>query len=62
MKHMNALGALGWLVAGRVLRVGHVSEATVGVTENVVVPLGRTVERWIRPPFGQSLVAGAWRG
>jgi SAM-dependent methyltransferase len=60
IKHMNALGAIGWLVAGRVLRVGHVSRTTVHLTENVVVPVGRTVERWMEPPFGQSLVAGAW--
>ncbi len=60
MKHMNALGGIGWFVAGRVLRVGHVSSATVSLTENLVVPVGRAVERLIHPPFGQSLIAGVW--
>lgn len=60
MKPMNAVGAIGWFVAGRVLRVGEVSPMTMRLTENLAVPFGRAVERWVHPPFGQSLIAGAW--
>ena len=54
MKHIDALGGIGWFVAGRVLRVGRVSSATVSLTENLVVPVGRAVERLIHPPFGRA--------
>ena len=58
---MNALGALGWFVAGRILRVQSISTRTVALNERFIVPVGRRIERVIRPPFGQSLIAGARR-
>jgi len=61
VRHMNALGALGWFVAGRILRVQSISTRTVALNERFIVPVGRRIERVIRPPFGQSLIAGARR-
>jgi SAM-dependent methyltransferase len=60
IRPMNALGAFGWFIAGRVVRVGGISPTTVDLTETLIVPLGRAMERYVRPPFGQSLIAGAW--
>jgi SAM-dependent methyltransferase len=60
-RHMNALGALGWFVAGRIFRVQSISTRTVALNERFIVPVGRRIERVIRPPFGQSLIAGARR-
>jgi SAM-dependent methyltransferase len=61
VRHMNALGALGWFVVGRILRVQSISIRTVALNERFIVPVGRRIERVIRPPFGQSLIAGARR-
>jgi SAM-dependent methyltransferase len=61
VRHMNALGALGWFVAGRILRVQSISTRTIALNERFIVPVGRRIERVIHPPFGQSLIAGARR-
>jgi hypothetical protein len=61
VRHMNALGAIGWFVAGRILRVQSITLGTVALNERFIVPAGRRIERLIRPPFGQSLIAGARR-
>ena len=61
VRHMNALGGLGWFVAGRILRVHSISIRTVALNERFIVPVGRRIERVIHPPFGQSLIAGARR-
>jgi SAM-dependent methyltransferase len=61
VRHMNPLGALGWFVAGRIFRVQSISIRTVALTERVIVPVSRRIEHFIRPPFGQSLIAGARR-
>jgi SAM-dependent methyltransferase len=59
--YMNALGALGWFVNGRVLRQ-EVPPSGQLRWFNRLVPLVATVERLLRPPLGISLVSIASHG
>jgi hypothetical protein len=54
--YLNAVGALGWLVNGRLLRQ-EVPPTGQLAWFNQLVPLLRGVEQRIRPPFGISLVS-----
>jgi len=58
LKYINALGALGWLVSGRVL---HNTTPPSGQLRlfNRLVPLLKAVERKIPVPFGISLLTVA---
>lgn len=53
--YMNAIGYLGWLVEGRVLRRQRIP-ASAARMFNRLVPFIDALERLIEPPFGQSLV------
>ncbi len=54
--YFNALGAAGWWVQYRLLnRQGH-GRSELGLM-NRVLPLAQSIERFIKPPFGLSLVA-----
>lgn len=61
LRYFNPIGALGWLAMFKVLRRRRLSPGSVATSERVLVPLGRRLERFVRPPFGQSLVAVAER-
>jgi SAM-dependent methyltransferase len=67
--YFNPVGAVGWFVAGRILRMRRLSPSAVRLSDAVAVPVGRLLERLGRAPFGQSVVAtgvrplqGAHRG
>lgn len=55
LRYFNALGALGWLWSARVLRAQQISPRQVAVFDRLV-PLLR-MEKGVRLPFGQSLIA-----
>ena len=57
--HFNILGALGWWFNGRVLR-RKVLPANQLRAFNLLTPFLK-LERWVRPPFGLSLVVVARR-
>jgi len=59
VRYVNSLGLLGWFVVIRLLR-GRPREGPVLSTyDRVVVPVLRCVERMVRAPFGQSVLAVA---
>ncbi len=58
MRYLNAVGALGWLVAGRILRRKTPPREQL-TAFNALVPWVKRVEGVIRPPFGVSLVVVA---
>lgn len=57
--YFNMIGALGWWVNYRLLRVRGVNPGTrlqVGFFDRWIVPAARTLERHVRAPFGISAV------
>ena len=61
VRPVNFLGGLAWWLAVRRGGAGRPDARLVWLYDNVVVPVGRTIEKGVRPPFGQSVlcVAGA---
>ena len=59
VKYTNVLGWFSWLLSARVLRSIPASPRLVRVFDRYVVPIERRVERWVQPPFGQSLFVAA---
>ena len=59
LRHVNPVGALGWLVAGRVLRRDRIPQAPLLAFDRAV-PLVRRLDR-LEAPFGLSLWAVARR-
>lgn len=66
INYFNFLGFFGWFLNGRVLRPRDLRSSSldwqVRLFDRMLVPMLAGVESWIRPPFGQSLVAIARRG
>jgi SAM-dependent methyltransferase len=54
--YFNSIGALGWLVKGKLLKEQHHSEENFHLM-NLVTRFLRPVERVFHPPFGISLIA-----
>jgi SAM-dependent methyltransferase len=59
IQYMNLPGVLFWFVAGRVLRWTSIPEPGVRYYDRFIIPLTRRVERIVRVPIGQSLMAVA---
>lgn len=57
-KYLNMLGALGWLVNGRILRRRVPPRAQLRLL-NRIIPLARALERLVPAPFGVSLMSVA---
>jgi len=57
LRYMHAVGVLGWLLAGKVLRKTTISPASMRAYDRFVIPWVSRVESWVRAPFGQSLLA-----
>lgn len=60
-RYFNPLGAIGWLLFVRLPRRRHLSPGAVTLTERLVVPAGRALDRTVEAPFGQSVLAVAER-
>lgn len=56
LKYVNALGALGWLVNGRLLRRRVPPRGQLKLL-NLMVPWLQALERYVRTPIGVSLLA-----
>jgi SAM-dependent methyltransferase len=59
VKPVNLLGGVAWWIAVRRGGAGSPDPRLVWLFDNVVVPTSRTVERIVRPPFGQSILCVA---
>jgi SAM-dependent methyltransferase len=57
LHYVNAPGLLAWTVGVRMFRMTPGDGALLRVWDKVVAPTARTVERVVRPPFGQSVLA-----
>jgi hypothetical protein len=53
--YVNAPGLLVWFVAVRLLGMTPTSGRLLGLWDTAVVPVARTIEERVRPPFGQSV-------
>ncbi len=60
MRYMNMLGLIGWWWEGKVVRRRVHRPEALGVFDRLV-PVMKTIERILRPPFGLSLLAVARR-
>lgn len=58
MRYVNALGALGWTFAGRVMGKDTAPSGQL-MLMNDIIPVLRWLETRVEPPFGTSLVAVA---
>ena len=58
LRHVNAPGALAWLVGARLLDLSP-SERTTALYQRAVLPVVGKLESGWQPPFGQSLVVVA---
>lgn len=56
MRYVNALGAIGWALAGRVFRKETAPSGQLRLM-NALIPSLRWCESLVKPPFGTSLVA-----
>jgi SAM-dependent methyltransferase len=57
MRYLNLAGFFGWWTNSRVLRSEENSARQIEMFDRYVVPLASTLERFVHPPFGQSLFA-----
>jgi hypothetical protein len=57
VRHVNAVGFFGWLIAMRLLRGRPGDGLLLRTFDRVVVPILRRLESIAAPPFGQSLFA-----
>lgn len=53
--YQGKVGALGWLIKGRVFRQQKISSMDVKM-QNALSPISKLVEKLIKLPFGQSLI------
>lgn len=59
VRPVNFLGGLAWWLAVRRGGAGRPDPRLVWLYDNVVIPAGRTIEKAVRPPFGQSVLCVA---
>lgn len=55
LHYMNMIGSFGWFLKGRVLREKEYRSENFKIN-SALVPVISVLERWVRPPFGLSLV------
>jgi SAM-dependent methyltransferase len=57
MHYFNFAGFFGWWIKSRILRSEANSEGQIELFDRYVVPPASLIERFVHPPFGQSLFA-----
>ena len=60
--YINPIGALGWLITARVLRLDPTANRYLSHYDRFVIPVSRALTRVSAHVFGQSVVAVAYRG
>jgi glycosyltransferase involved in cell wall biosynthesis/SAM-dependent methyltransferase len=59
VRAINPVGGIAWWAAVKVARQGRPTPTLVGLYDRLVVPASRTLERRLRPRFGQSILCVA---
>ncbi len=59
--HMNSIAVPFWYINNRIIKLKEESPSQVLMYDKNVVPILSKVERFIKPPFGLSVVAVAYR-
>ncbi len=54
-RYSNPIGFVGWWIGARILHRQTHSAAMIKIFDRFAVPLQSQIERWIEPPFGQSI-------
>lgn len=57
LRYTNPIGLAGWMFNAHVTRTRRHSLTQVRLFERLIAPWALPLERWIRPPIGQSLIA-----
>jgi 2-polyprenyl-3-methyl-5-hydroxy-6-metoxy-1,4-benzoquinol methylase len=57
LRYMNSVGAIGWWVNAKLLRMTEQSESQIAFFDSAIVPVLSRLEEAVHPPFGQSLFA-----
>lgn len=57
MRYVNLIGFFGWWFNAHILRLEEQSPRQIDLFDRWIVPVMSRVERFIPPPFGQSLLA-----
>ena len=57
MHYMNSIGFFGWWLNAHILNREAQSESQIKLFDRYLVPPMSAMERWVHPPFGQSLLA-----
>lgn len=60
--YMNMIGMVGWFLNNRVLMRREESANQIGFFDRFIAPWAERLERFLRPPFGLSLVAICRKG
>ena len=55
--YMNAIGFFGWWANSHIFKRQTQSERQIEIFDRYIVPVSSRIERWIPPPYGQSLFA-----
>jgi SAM-dependent methyltransferase len=59
LRFVNPVGAVGWLVIAKLLGRVPTSPGAIRFFDRRAVPILRRLDRWVRLPFGQSIVCVA---
>jgi hypothetical protein len=57
LRYMNSIGSFGWWVNSHILKRTEQSESQIAFFDAKIVPVLAALEKWVEPPFGQSLFA-----
>jgi len=57
LRFMNTIGFFGWWVNAKISRRMQQSEKQIAFFDSYLVPAMSRLEKWIPPPFGQSILA-----
>ncbi|MEP6961999.1 MAG: methyltransferase, partial [Acidobacteriota bacterium] len=57
LRFMNTVGFFGWWANAKIFKRDEQSESQIAVFDSYVVPVMSRLEKWVPPPFGQSILA-----
>lgn len=59
LKFFNFVGVFTWILMGKILHWRTWGRSPVAAYDRLIVPICRSIERFLKPPFGQSLLVVA---